>query len=64
MGDYINSILRLGARKISRIYPGHGEISKDPEEDLSQAIVNAKKLLEGNRDISISPFRPALDLVQ
>jgi hydroxyacylglutathione hydrolase len=47
VGDYINSILRLDARKISRIYPGHGEISKDPEQDLSRAIVNAKKLLEG-----------------
>ncbi len=58
VGDYINSILRLGARKISRIYPGHGEISKDPEQDLSQAIVNAKKFLEGKRDVSISPFRP------
>ena len=49
IGDYINSITRLEARKISRIYPGHGRISTSPEEDLAQAILNAKKLLEGDR---------------
>ena len=58
IGDYINSITRLEARKISRIYPGHGKVSTSPEEDLAQAILNAKKLLQGDRGASISPHRP------
>jgi hypothetical protein len=29
------SIMRLEARKISKIFPGHGEISQNPEQDLS-----------------------------
>jgi glyoxylase-like metal-dependent hydrolase (beta-lactamase superfamily II) len=60
LGDYINSIIRLEARKISEIYPGHGEISRKPEEDLSQAIVNARKLLNGEENVAVSPFRPPL----
>jgi len=60
VGDYINSIMRLEARKISKIFPGHGHISLNPEEDLSQAIVNAKKLLNGERTVSVSPFRPPI----
>ncbi|MBN2245108.1 MAG: MBL fold metallo-hydrolase [Candidatus Aminicenantes bacterium] len=47
VGDYVNSIMRLEARKISKIFPGHGEISQSPEQDLSEAIINAKKLLRG-----------------
>jgi glyoxylase-like metal-dependent hydrolase (beta-lactamase superfamily II) len=58
VGDYINSIMRLEARKISEIYPGHGAISKNPEEDLPRAIINARRLLNGEKNISISPFRP------
>lgn len=50
VGDYINSIMRLEARKISEIYPGHGNISKNPEEDLAQAIMNARKLLEEDQN--------------
>lgn len=60
VGDYVNSILRLEALKISKIFPGHGDISQDPEEDLPQAIINAKKLLNGERNISISQFRPPI----
>ena len=59
IGDYINSIVRLEARKISKIYPGHGKVSENPEEDLAQAILNAKKLLLGDKSVSISPYRPA-----
>jgi hypothetical protein len=47
--------------KISEIYPGHGSMSKDPERDLSQAIVNAKKLLNGEQRPSVSHFRPPFD---
>jgi glyoxylase-like metal-dependent hydrolase (beta-lactamase superfamily II) len=60
VGDYINSITRLEARKISNIFPGHGHISQNPEQDLSQAIINAKKLLNGEPNVSISPFRPPI----
>ncbi len=60
VGDYINSITRLEARKISKIFPGHGHISQNPEQDLSQAIINAKKLLNGERTVSVSPFRPPI----
>jgi hydroxyacylglutathione hydrolase len=58
VGDYVNSIMRLEARKISEIYPGHGNISKNPGQDLPQAIINAKKLLKGEQNVSISQFRP------
>jgi glyoxylase-like metal-dependent hydrolase (beta-lactamase superfamily II) len=58
VGDYVNSIMRLEARKISEIYPSHGDISKNPEEDFSQAIINAKKLLKGEQNVPISLFRP------
>jgi glyoxylase-like metal-dependent hydrolase (beta-lactamase superfamily II) len=61
VGDYINSIMRLEARKITEIYPGHGAISKNPEQDLSQAILNARKLLNGEENLSVSPFRPPFE---
>jgi glyoxylase-like metal-dependent hydrolase (beta-lactamase superfamily II) len=61
VGDYINSVTRLEARKITEIYPGHGPISKNPEQDLSQAILNAKKLLNGEENFSVSPFRPPFE---
>lgn len=61
IGDYINSIIRLEARKISKIYPGHGKVSEHPEEDLARAILNAKKLLQGDGSVSISPYRPAAE---
>src|SRR4030065_2911690 len=44
VGDYINSITRLEARQISKIYPGHGKVSAHPEEDLYGSITNAKSL--------------------
>jgi glyoxylase-like metal-dependent hydrolase (beta-lactamase superfamily II) len=62
LGDYINSIIRLEARKITEIYPGHGAISKNPEQDLSQAILNGKKLLNGEENLSVSSFRPPFEL--
>jgi len=61
VGDYVNSIMRLEARKISEIFPSHGNISKNPGADLSQAIVNSKKLLKGDRNVSVSQFRPPSD---
>jgi glyoxylase-like metal-dependent hydrolase (beta-lactamase superfamily II) len=60
VGDYVNSVTRLEARKISKIFPGHGDISQDPEKDLSQAILNAKKLLKGETGITVTPHQPPL----
>jgi glyoxylase-like metal-dependent hydrolase (beta-lactamase superfamily II) len=58
VGDYVNSLMCLEARKISKIFPGHGEISQNPEQDLSEAIINAKKLLRGEEGILTSLYRP------
>jgi glyoxylase-like metal-dependent hydrolase (beta-lactamase superfamily II) len=58
VGDYINSITRLEARKILKIFPGHGDVSQNPEQDLSEAIINAKKLLRGEQGVSASLYRP------
>jgi len=62
VGDYVNSIMRLEARKISKIFPGHGDISQDPEQDLSQAILNAKKLLGGEETVSTSLYHPPVSV--
>jgi glyoxylase-like metal-dependent hydrolase (beta-lactamase superfamily II) len=62
VGDYVNSITRLEARKISKIFPGHGDICQNPEQDLSQAIINAKKLLRGERGVSTSFYRPPVSV--
>ncbi|MCD6560813.1 MAG: MBL fold metallo-hydrolase [Deltaproteobacteria bacterium] len=54
VGDYIYSISHLTTRKINEIYPGHGDISKKPEEDMEQAIKNAKALLNDEKGINIT----------
>jgi glyoxylase-like metal-dependent hydrolase (beta-lactamase superfamily II) len=53
VGDYINSIGRLGTMKVNEIYPGHGEISKNPEEDMKNAITNAHMLLKDELGIEV-----------
>jgi len=60
VGDYVNSLTRLEARKILRIFPGHGDVSQNPEQDLSEAILNAKKLLRGEGNIAKSRYRPPM----
>jgi len=45
VGDYINSLMSLNTRQILEIYPGHGDISKKPDDDLKMAIENAKEFL-------------------
>jgi glyoxylase-like metal-dependent hydrolase (beta-lactamase superfamily II) len=57
VGDYINSINLLETRKISELYPGHGNISKTPEEDMQKAIKNAKALLRDEEGVEITHFR-------
>jgi glyoxylase-like metal-dependent hydrolase (beta-lactamase superfamily II) len=53
IGDYINSIGCLTTMKVKEIYPGHGIISKTPEEDMRKALLNAEKLLEGKSGVEI-----------
>jgi len=38
VGDYIYFISHLTTRKINKIYPGHGDISKKPEPDFLENI--------------------------
>ena len=57
VGDYINSINLLETRKINELYPGHGKISKSPEEDMQKAILNARALLRDEEDVEITGFR-------
>jgi len=57
VGDYINSINLLETRKINEIYPGHGEASMIPEEDMQKAIMNARALLKDEDGVEITHFR-------
>ncbi|MFH0976380.1 MAG: MBL fold metallo-hydrolase [Spirochaetota bacterium] len=54
VGDYINSIMSLNTRQIQEIYPGHGEISVNPDEDMKAAVENAKQFLSSNNEVKIS----------
>ena len=42
-GEYINSLARLNTMKIYLLLPGHGNISRNVEEDIEKAIENANK---------------------
>jgi glyoxylase-like metal-dependent hydrolase (beta-lactamase superfamily II) len=57
VGDYINSISLLETRKITELYPGHGEVSKTPEEDMKRAILNARALLKDEEGVEVTHFR-------
>ncbi len=54
-GDYINSLKSLKTRMISEIYPGHGEISSEPDRDIALSIENAFMLLRGGEAGTIVP---------
>jgi len=57
VGDYIDSISLLATRKINELYPGHGKVSKSPEEDMQKAILNARALLRDEEEVEITDFR-------
>jgi len=57
VGDYINSISLLETRKINELYPGHGNVSSTPEEDMEKAILNARALLRDEEGVEITHFR-------
>jgi hypothetical protein len=54
IGDDIDCMGRLGAMKVNAILPGHGDISKTPDEDMKKAIFNAHTLLKKQMGIEIS----------
>jgi glyoxylase-like metal-dependent hydrolase (beta-lactamase superfamily II) len=45
ISDYINSLGRLRALQVNELYPGHGGISKNPQEDINKAYENARALM-------------------
>ena len=49
LSDYIVSLQRLSAIKIDEFYPGHGKISKTPQEDLAKALENSQGLFEESK---------------
>lgn len=57
VGDYINSVMALNTYNIKEIYPGHGIISTNPEEDMENAAKNAMAFLNENEKINITYIR-------
>jgi len=57
VGDYINSILSLNTRQILEIYPGHGEISTNPNESMEKAVQNAKAFLKSEEGVDVTRFK-------
>jgi hydroxyacylglutathione hydrolase len=49
ISDYVDSIGRLLELRIEELYPGHGPISTNPQEDLQRASGEARVLLEDSR---------------
>ncbi|RJQ54085.1 MAG: MBL fold metallo-hydrolase [Actinobacteria bacterium] len=45
-GDYAHSMERLSALKLDAIFPGHGRISREPDDDLQAALDNARVKLQ------------------
>jgi hypothetical protein len=46
--------MSLNTRQIVEIYPGHGEISVNPSEDIKAALENAKQFLSKDEEVKIS----------
>ncbi len=49
VSDYMDSILRLNSLRVTEIYPGHGKLSRNPQEDLRKAVGYARALLEESK---------------
>jgi hydroxyacylglutathione hydrolase len=49
ISDYVNSLQRLNTMKIVELYPGHGRVSRNPEPDIKQAVVNAQTMMEDSK---------------
>ena len=53
-GEFVNSIERLLTLKIKMMFPGHGDVSDDPEQDLQWANNAARKKLDEFRESQIA----------
>jgi hydroxyacylglutathione hydrolase len=49
ISDYVNSLQRLSSLRIVEMCPGHGRISDTPEQDMKQAVVYARTLMEDSK---------------
>jgi len=49
ISDYVNSLERLSTLQIVELYPGHGRISFTPEQDMKQAVIYARALMEDSK---------------
>jgi hydroxyacylglutathione hydrolase len=49
ISDYVNSLQRLNSLKIVEMCPGHGRISYTPEQDIKQAVVYARTLMQDSK---------------
>jgi hydroxyacylglutathione hydrolase len=60
ISDYVNSVERLSALRIAELCPGHGRISDTPEQDMKQAVVYARTLMEDSK-VLFEAIAPAKD---
>jgi glyoxylase-like metal-dependent hydrolase (beta-lactamase superfamily II) len=49
ISDYLTSLQLLSGLQVEEMYPGHGRISKKPQEDLRKAVEEARTLLEESK---------------
>jgi glyoxylase-like metal-dependent hydrolase (beta-lactamase superfamily II) len=49
ISDYMNSVQRLSNLRIEEFYPGHGRISRTPQEDLQKAVEESRTILEESK---------------
>ena len=49
ISDYVNSLQRLSTLRIVELCPGHGRISSTPEQDMKQAVIYARTLMEDSK---------------
>ena len=49
ISDYLTSLQLLSGLQVVEMYPGHGRISKKPQDDLKKAVEEARTLLEESK---------------
>jgi glyoxylase-like metal-dependent hydrolase (beta-lactamase superfamily II) len=49
ISDYVNSVERLSTLRIAELCPGHGRVSDTPEQDMKQAVVYARTMMEDSK---------------
>lgn len=49
ISDYMNSLERLSALRVDELYPGHGWLSDNPEQDIRRGLEYARALFEDTK---------------